>query len=352
MKRFYIFLVLFFIIGWAYSVNAQDLIILKNGNVIEAKVLEISPTEIRYKRIDHLDGPTIVIMAVDVLSIRYENGKIEVINAATQPSVPTPSIPNIPTVTTFPTSAQAENQPPNPRLNTIGATLGYQGVSAFGFSVIGTVSPANYTFFDFNLGLGFNSFSFNGRVNFNAFVPFKIGGWYAGAGIGGGYNEIFGGIFAGNITTGFILFNWLNIAYSLQIGTFEDTVNHNVAVGYSYRFKPNVSSSVTIQNNIKPEPASVVVIPEPNIPTRAIIDTRTSANEASYTVERVIGRIQFQRNMGETWDDVIVGDIFTNDIRIRIPINATLVLSDGNRSITFPGGREGRIDSLLRMGIR
>jgi hypothetical protein len=70
----------FFLAG--VSLAAQDMIILKDGNVIEAKVTEISPTEIRYKRFDRLDGPTIVIPAADVLSIRYEDGMVEVINDA------------------------------------------------------------------------------------------------------------------------------------------------------------------------------------------------------------------------------------------------------------------------------
>ena len=44
-------------------------------------------------------------------------------------------------------AAQAVNEPnPALRFNSIGASLGYQGVSAFGFTVSGTVSPANYTF--------------------------------------------------------------------------------------------------------------------------------------------------------------------------------------------------------------
>jgi len=121
------------------------------------------------------------------------------------------------------------------RFNTIGGALGYQGVSAFGFTVSGTVSPADYTFFDFSLGLGFNYFSFNTRINFNAFVPFSFGGWYAGIGIGAGYNQLSGGYFAGNLTTGFILFNWLNIAYILQFGTFSGITNNNITIGYTYR---------------------------------------------------------------------------------------------------------------------
>jgi len=73
------FAVMFFLIG-VQSAFSQDLIILKDGNVIEAKVTEISPHEIRYRRIHHLDGPVIVISRTDVLSIRYENGTVETFN--------------------------------------------------------------------------------------------------------------------------------------------------------------------------------------------------------------------------------------------------------------------------------
>jgi len=165
-----------------------------------------------------------------VLSIRYENGTTDIINDnAATPAASTQPI----------TLATAKQFTPSPRLNTIGVTFGYQGVSAFGFTVNGTVSPGDYTFFDFNLGLGFESFAFNARINFNAFVPFNNGGWYAGIGIGGGYNESFEkkGVIAGNITTGFIFFNWLNIGYTLQVGNFDGYLNHNAIVGYAYRFK-------------------------------------------------------------------------------------------------------------------
>ena len=81
MKKFCIFISMFVFIGGLFSANAQDIIVLRDGNMIEAKVTEISPTEIRYKRFSHLDGPTIVISISSVLSVRYENGTVEVFNA-------------------------------------------------------------------------------------------------------------------------------------------------------------------------------------------------------------------------------------------------------------------------------
>jgi len=79
MKKALLIISIFFI-GGMFLVNAQDLIILRNGNIIEAKVTEISPSEIRYRRLNHLDGPVIVISRADVISIRYENGTVEIIN--------------------------------------------------------------------------------------------------------------------------------------------------------------------------------------------------------------------------------------------------------------------------------
>ena len=81
MSRFFVISAIFLLFGGIISVNAQDLIILRNGNVIEARVIEITPTEIKYRRLNHLDGPLIIIARADVLSIRYENGTVETISS-------------------------------------------------------------------------------------------------------------------------------------------------------------------------------------------------------------------------------------------------------------------------------
>jgi len=81
IKKFYIITAFLFMISGVFSVGAQDLIILRDGNVIEARVAEISPTEIRFRRLNHLDGPVIVISRADVLSIRYANGSVDIMNS-------------------------------------------------------------------------------------------------------------------------------------------------------------------------------------------------------------------------------------------------------------------------------
>ena|GEM_PF-6692952 len=82
MKRVCIVVSVFLFIGGLFSVNAQDMIILRDGNMIEAKVMEIHPSEIRYRRIDNLNGPMFIIPKDRVLSIKYENGVLDIINAS------------------------------------------------------------------------------------------------------------------------------------------------------------------------------------------------------------------------------------------------------------------------------
>lgn len=67
------------LISWS-NISAQDRIVMKNGNTLEAKVFEIQLTEIKYKRFDNLTGPLYSLLKSDVFLIMYENGTKEVIN--------------------------------------------------------------------------------------------------------------------------------------------------------------------------------------------------------------------------------------------------------------------------------
>lgn len=62
------------------SLMAQDIITTKEGKDIQAKVLEISKTEIKYLDFENQEGPTYVLDKADILLIRYQNGKNEVFN--------------------------------------------------------------------------------------------------------------------------------------------------------------------------------------------------------------------------------------------------------------------------------
>ena len=56
------------------ALQAQDIITLKDGYEIQAKVLEIEDQIIKYKEFDNQDGPTHDIQKSDVFSIKYEDG--------------------------------------------------------------------------------------------------------------------------------------------------------------------------------------------------------------------------------------------------------------------------------------
>jgi hypothetical protein len=62
------------------SIYAQDNITLKNGDEIKSKVLEVTTTEVKYKKYDNLDGPIYTISKSDILFIKYENGQKDVFN--------------------------------------------------------------------------------------------------------------------------------------------------------------------------------------------------------------------------------------------------------------------------------
>ncbi|MDR2037649.1 MAG: hypothetical protein LBQ60_06975, partial [Bacteroidales bacterium] len=64
------------------GVSAQDVIVTKNSKKIEAKVLEINVDNIKYKNFDHLDGAIYTLPKSDIVTIVYQNGRVETFGAA------------------------------------------------------------------------------------------------------------------------------------------------------------------------------------------------------------------------------------------------------------------------------
>lgn len=56
---------------------AQDVIVLHDGNTIVSKVLEITKSDIKYKKYDNIDGPSYSLNRSAVQKINYENGSVE-----------------------------------------------------------------------------------------------------------------------------------------------------------------------------------------------------------------------------------------------------------------------------------
>lgn len=72
MKKFFLtVLTTIFTLTVCFS---QDLITKKSGEDIQAKVLEVTTSEIKYKKSDNLNGPIFSILKSEVLLVRYENG--------------------------------------------------------------------------------------------------------------------------------------------------------------------------------------------------------------------------------------------------------------------------------------
>lgn len=91
MKK--LLLVLFAVWCGAMTAAAQDLIVKTDASQIEARVLEISPDAVRYKRFSNPDGPTYVLPVGEIRYIRYANGETEYY-AKELPAVPlTPARP-------------------------------------------------------------------------------------------------------------------------------------------------------------------------------------------------------------------------------------------------------------------
>lgn len=56
---------------------AEDIIVLKDGEIVKSCVIEINKTEVKYKKISNPNGPTYCIEKNDVLAITYSNGEKE-----------------------------------------------------------------------------------------------------------------------------------------------------------------------------------------------------------------------------------------------------------------------------------
>lgn len=67
--------------------KAQDVIVMKSGEELSAKVIEVGQSDIKYKDYKNLSGPTYTLAKDKVFMIRYENGQKDVF----QQSSPTTS---------------------------------------------------------------------------------------------------------------------------------------------------------------------------------------------------------------------------------------------------------------------
>jgi len=67
-------------------VKAQDIIFTKFGEVYEGKILEITETSVKYKKLNNLDGPVYSIDKSKVTKIKFSNGFTEVFSKESKES--------------------------------------------------------------------------------------------------------------------------------------------------------------------------------------------------------------------------------------------------------------------------
>ena len=78
MKRV---LLLLLLLAGTLTLRAQDRIVRLDNQTIEARVLEITPDQVSYKRYSNPDGPTYVLPTRDIRYILYPNGERDEFNA-------------------------------------------------------------------------------------------------------------------------------------------------------------------------------------------------------------------------------------------------------------------------------
>lgn len=62
-------------------IYSQDVITKKNGDVIQAKVLNISNTELVYEKFENKSGPSFTILKNEIYKIKYANGTEDIIGS-------------------------------------------------------------------------------------------------------------------------------------------------------------------------------------------------------------------------------------------------------------------------------
>lgn len=68
------------LVASSLSLEAQDILVRKGGEVESVKVLEVSPTEVKYKKSNNLDGPIFIEKRSNIYSVKYQNGDVQTLN--------------------------------------------------------------------------------------------------------------------------------------------------------------------------------------------------------------------------------------------------------------------------------
>lgn len=73
------------ILLWCGNALAQDTLVMRNGDIIPARIQEVGIHDVKYHKADNLSGPLHIAAKADVFMIKYENGTREVFSSAETP---------------------------------------------------------------------------------------------------------------------------------------------------------------------------------------------------------------------------------------------------------------------------
>lgn len=77
---------LFSILLFPLLLVAQDILVFRNGDEVKAKVEEIGPTEVSYKKFDNLNGVLYKVLKAELFMVKFENGSREVFAKTYEPT--------------------------------------------------------------------------------------------------------------------------------------------------------------------------------------------------------------------------------------------------------------------------
>jgi hypothetical protein len=138
------------VMGFIFSciaLYAQDVIVKVNGDEIQSKVVEVSTTEVKYKKFNNLEGPTYTIEKKEIFMIKYANGEKEVFEKPkAEPKATVPQRTAKPATTQTPATTQpaaGQTQKPAATGSVTGAASagGVSGTKAGQQQTAGTATP-------------------------------------------------------------------------------------------------------------------------------------------------------------------------------------------------------------------
>lgn len=195
---------------------AQDVITKTTGEDIKAKVLEVTTTEIKFKKTEMPDSPVFSLLKSEVLIIRYENGTKDVFN--NQPVVEK--------------NMQSDVVKPTPKKKAIEGKKISFGVKG-GLNYSNLSGDDNKPILGYHVG-GFVEYKFNGSISLQPELQFSAQGYKLETTIRENFDDPV------SLRTDRMSLNYINVPILLKF---------NINTGVNLVFGPQVGFLVNAKND-------------------------------------------------------------------------------------------------------